>query len=482
MKQRKRLCAAAAWLLSVGLLTGCSRLTVDSVMNVIAPTETPMPGADLTFETPAAEVVEPLQITYQEMDGLLSPFWAESDGDLRIVSLTQLPLLAERGDPSPAEYSREKNEDESTTVVIRLQDGLRFSDGEPLTSRDLLFTYYVLVDSDYDGPFRVNTLPIRGLSAYWNGMDLDMYAKYIMIYDEIYNLGRYDEPLQEALEEARQAARDRGVREYNLVWDTDVQRAQAALDAYDVDRAEEIRQAIDQAWRADMQTLVDYTLRNYSNSIELRTSFTRDQVLGNTGLQVMYTMLDRGFGSLDENGAFTIGENTWDLQTEFPTTSDMFRIMYDTYSGDPQKYWSVEGYGRSDMLAAVENELIRRWAPEDPDWRGTVDRVEGLQLLDDRTLAVTLEYCDDNVLRILTDVYIAPLHYYGDAASFDPVNGPFGFTRGDLNAVRALSRASLGAGEFVYKETDIRIVYLDPNDFYWLGKTEIPQVILSRES
>ena len=482
MKYKKKLSPVLAGLLTLCLLTGCGKLTVESVMGVIAPTETPKPGEDLTFSTRVERTVEPLSVTYQEMDGLFCPFWAESDGDVKVVKLTQLSLRSETADPSPGEYTREKNEDGSTTVVILLKEGITFSDGKPLTARDLLFTYYVLVDSDYDGPTRVNTLPIRGLSAYWNGMDLDMYSKYITVYEQIYNNGSYDKDLKAAVETARQEARNRGIREDAIDSDTGVKAALKALDEYDSERAEEIRAAIDAAWHQDVQDLVDYTIRNYSNSIELRTRYTRDEVLDNYGLQVMYTMLDRGFGSMNEDGGFTAtNDMSWNLWDAFPTVDDLFDVIYQAYSGDPVKYWSIEGYGRGDMLAQVENDLVRRWAPEDEDWRGTVDRVSGLEMLDERTVAVTLEYCDDTVLRILTEVFIAPLHYYGNEAAFDPANDSFGVTRGDLNSVRALSRATLGAGQYVYRETDVRTVHLDPNETYWLGKPEYPEAILTKE-
>lgn len=482
MKKRKRLAAALATLLCVGLLSGCGGLTVESVMDVIAPTETPKPGEDLTFSNRVERTLEPLSVTYQEMDGLFSPFWAETDGDVKIVKMTQLSLRSETADPSPGEYSRELNEDGSTTVILRLKDGICFSDGIPLTARDLLFTYYVLIDSDYDGPARVNTLPIRGLAAYWNGMDLDMYSKYITLYEQIYNNGNYDKDLKAAVETAKQEARAQGIREDVLADQPGVRAAQKALDEYDTERAEEIRAAIDDAWHADVRNLVDYTIRNYSNSIELRTRYTRDEVLANYGLQVMYTMLDRGFGTMSEDGGFTAtNDKSWNLWDAYPTVDDLYDVMYEAYSGDPVKYWSIEGFGRGDMLSRVENELVLRWAPEDPDWRGTVDRVSGLEILDDRTLAVTLEYCDDTVLRILTEVFIAPLHYYGEETAFDPENNSFGITRGDLSSVRELSRASLGAGQFVYRETDVRTVYLDPNELYWLGMPEYTEAVVSKE-
>ncbi len=180
---KNKLRSLAVLLAALLLLSGCGRLTVESVMNVIAPTETPIPGADVTFQGDQVETVEPLRLTYSDMDGLFSPFWAETDGDRTVASLTQLSLLAVEGNPSPSEILVQTNEDGSSTVTIQLREGLTFSDETPITARDLLFTYYVLMDSDYDGPSQVKTLPVRGLSDYWNGMDVDMYSKYITIFD-----------------------------------------------------------------------------------------------------------------------------------------------------------------------------------------------------------------------------------------------------------------------------------------------------------
>ena len=52
---KKKICVLAAAAGMTLLLTGCGRLTVEGVMNVIAPTETPIPGADATF---VGEIVE----------------------------------------------------------------------------------------------------------------------------------------------------------------------------------------------------------------------------------------------------------------------------------------------------------------------------------------------------------------------------------------------------------------------------------------
>ena len=473
--------AAAALLIPILLsLTGCA-LTVDGVMSVIAPSETPVPGSDLVFSDQPEATPEPLQLTYEKMDGVFSPFFASADGDRKVAELTQLSLRAVEGNRAPAEITRTTGSDGLTSVTIRLQKGLLCADGTELTADDLLFTYYVLMAESYAGPYTVNQLPISGLSVYWNGMDSNMYGKYMMIYDEIYNGGKYDADLQKAVEDAKRAAAEKGVSEDNLESDADVAAAQKALDEYDTVRADEIRDAIDDAWRSDAQALVDYTIENYSGTISLRTPYSRDEVLANTGLQVAYTMLDRGFGKFDDAGGFTANSGaSWDLSTTYPTVEDLYTETYEAYNGDVAQYWSIEGIGRADMLAAVQNRLVRAWAPQDADWRGGVQTVSGVEKVDDSTVRISLTHCDDAILKSLTEVCIAPLHIYGDVTLFDPDNGSFGFTKGDLSAVRANNGKVVGAGEYAYRETDLRTVYLDANENYWLGVSAVPEVILTK--
>ena len=480
MKKSIRAAAAALLIPILLALTGCS-LTVDSVMSVIAPTETPVPGSDLVFSDQPEATPEPRQITYEKMDGVFSPFFAETDGDKAVSKMTQLSLRAVEGNRAPAEITRTTGSDGTASVTIRLQKGLRCADGAELTADDLLFTYYVLMDESYEGPYTINRLPIDGIALYWNGMDSDMYGKYMMIYDEIYNGGKYEADLEKAVEDARRAAVEKGVSEENADQDADVVKAQQALDEYDTVRADEIRDAIDNAWRNDAQALVDYTMENYSGTIALRTPYTREEVLANTGLQVAYTMLDRGFGKFTDGGGFaSTSGRTWDLTAEFPTAEDLYDEMFEAYDGDVAQYWSIEGIGRADMLAAVQNSLVREWAPLDDDWRGGVQSVSGVEKLDDLTIRISLTRCADTILQALTEIPVAPLQIYGDVSLFDPENDSFGFTKGDLSSVRANNGKAVGAGEYVYRETDISTVYLDANENYWLGVTEVPEVILTK--
>jgi peptide/nickel transport system substrate-binding protein len=151
------------------------------------------------------------------------------------------------------------------------------------------------------------------------------------------------------------------------------------------------------------------------------------------------------------------------------------------YDGDVRQYFSIEGYGRLDIMELVQNELVSAWAAEDKDWKGAVTSIAGIEKNGTHTVAITLEQCDDATLRTLCDVYVAPLHFYGDTALYDYASGSFGFTKGNLNALRENKRESLGAGEFIYRETLGKTVYLDVNAAYWLGAANVPEAILTIE-
>ena len=481
MKSILRFHRVVACLLALMLLAGCS-LTPESVLDVIAPTESPAPGADITFSETVEEVVEPLRLTYVEMDGTFSPFWAVKDGDRTVVSLTQLALISKDGSTAPSQIDVVSNDDGSTTVTISLREGITASDGTVLTADDLIFDYYVMLDASYDGPYKLNELPIRGLSAYWNGIDGDMYSKYVFLYDETYRGGKYEHELEAALERARSELEQQGIEESRWMNNQAYRDAYNALQDYDYDRAEEIRNAIETAWRQDAEDLVYYILDNYSSTLTLGTDYDMEDVRASVGLQVVYAMRERLFGAFDEDGGFTASSGYhWDLVTEFPTSDDFFDEMYAAYNGDAEQYWLIEGVGRPNMLEAVANDLVRRWASEDEDWRGWVESVSGIEKLDDNRVAVTLDYFDDAVLQTLTDIYLAPLSAYGDSQMFDIENNSFGFLKGDLRAVKANADIAVGAGEYVYVQTDIRTVYLDANENYWLGMSQIPSIILSKE-
>ncbi len=63
------------------------------------------------------------------------------------------------------------NDDGTVTYDFTMRDDIVFSDGEPMTADDVIFSMYVYCDPTYDGSTTFGSLPIVGLEAYKGGMD-----------------------------------------------------------------------------------------------------------------------------------------------------------------------------------------------------------------------------------------------------------------------------------------------------------------------
>ena len=123
------------------------------------------------------------------LDGLFNPFFSTSASDGTIVSMTQIGMLSsdtdEKGDAQVAfgpnyavvvldyessydinEKSENPDKQGVTTYTFVIKNGLKFSDGQPLTIEDVLFNMYVYLDPVYTGSSTMYSTDIQGLSQY----------------------------------------------------------------------------------------------------------------------------------------------------------------------------------------------------------------------------------------------------------------------------------------------------------------------------
>ena len=128
-----------------------------------------------------------------EFNAKFSPFFAETVSDTMVSDLVNVQLLqldrtgsiitkgieGEKKEYNGKEYTYhgisdldiKENSDGTVFYDFKLKDGLKFSDGEPFTIDDVIFTMYVLADPTYDGNVTFFTLPIQGMDEYRNGVD-----------------------------------------------------------------------------------------------------------------------------------------------------------------------------------------------------------------------------------------------------------------------------------------------------------------------
>ena len=119
----------------------------------------------------------PLLLSSQELDGVFNPFFSSSAPDSNIVGMTQIGMLGNDskgkvtyGDNEGVvvlDYEEIYDEDEDTTTYyLVLKNNVKFSNGTPLTIKDVLFNLYVYLDPVYTGSSTIYSTDIIGLKEY----------------------------------------------------------------------------------------------------------------------------------------------------------------------------------------------------------------------------------------------------------------------------------------------------------------------------
>lgn len=121
-----------------------------------------------------------LVIMSEALDGVFNPFFSTTGADSTIVSMTQISMLTygyENGevvvaygnDEAVAILDLATNYDsasDTTTYTFVLKNGIKFSDGQPLTMEDVLFNLYAYLDPVYTGSSTMYSTEIVGLQDY----------------------------------------------------------------------------------------------------------------------------------------------------------------------------------------------------------------------------------------------------------------------------------------------------------------------------
>lgn len=136
-------------------------------------------GNEDDLDPNSANARHALVLSTGDPDGVFNPFFSTSMVDSNMLSMTQIGMLSTdkkgkivcgQNEPTVVEdYSintaKENGEDISTYQFI-IKNNIRFSDGEPLTIKDVLFNLYVYLDPAYTGSSTIYSTNIVGLNEY----------------------------------------------------------------------------------------------------------------------------------------------------------------------------------------------------------------------------------------------------------------------------------------------------------------------------
>ena len=187
-----------AGVLALTMLVGCSQQAAPEPAKEeeTAEEETAAEETATEEETVAEETVErsndTLVVGYSPFNEKFSPFFASTAYDRDVADMTQVSLLSNdragaivfngiEGETvdyngtdytytGPANIEVVENEDGTVDYNITLRDDIVFSDGEPMTIDDVIFSYYVQADPTYDGSSTLYSVKIDGMDEYRSGM------------------------------------------------------------------------------------------------------------------------------------------------------------------------------------------------------------------------------------------------------------------------------------------------------------------------
>ena len=138
----------------------------------------------------------------------------------------------------------------------------------------------------------------------------------------------------------------------------------------------------------------------------------------------------------------------------------------------------------------IDDVIFSLYVPLDPSYDGTMTlyslpiaglqeyregdarSVSGIQRTSDMSLRIVLTELSATAIYDLATA-VVPLHYYGSEALYDYDNQMFGFTKGDLSAVRAVTTAPQGGGAYKFVSYTGGTVTLEANPLFWKGEPKI---------
>ena len=229
---KKTIALLLSLVMVMGMFAGCGASS--EAKTAVNPAADPAPAAE--------EDTTPLVVGYSPFNEKFSPFFSETAYDQDVWSMTALSLLnSDRQGAvimngidgevvnyngtdytyySAANCEIVENSDGTVDYNFTLRDDLKFSDGEPVTIDDVIFSMYVLTDPTYDGSSTLFAQPIEGLEAYRSGVEARgnvIFAAGDAGYEEndLYTAEQYDAFYKEAFESGKvmEIAEKYGVQE-----------------------------------------------------------------------------------------------------------------------------------------------------------------------------------------------------------------------------------------------------------------------------
>lgn len=415
----------------------------------------------------------PLVVAYSPFSEKFSPYFADTAYDRDVADMTQLYIMindrvgqivynAIEGETIPyngkdyvykgaadvkQEYDKEAD---ITTYTAKIRDDLKFSDGEPVTADDIIFTYYVLLDPAYVGSTTLNSINILGLQDYRTQTSSAVYDKYAAMADGMLAGGLGHE------------------------W--------SDKDGWTKEIQDSFTAKVTELWKNDVQGIINTVNSKYASYLPDTLGFTAEEIAAEDGLKVAGGMALWGFGEADPATKVltTASGKTFNLaEKQYPTLDDYFAEATAKYENSALKWDQAGETAQSGYSVAqsAKDAFIGEWGPKDTEMAGQgVPNIAGIRKLDQYSVEVKVKGFDATAIYKIFGVNITPMHYYGDKAQYDYEKNMFGHPFGDLSIAQAKSAVPMGAGAYKFVKYENRIVYFEANENYYLGAPKIKYI------
>ena len=396
----------------------------------------------------------PLVVATSALSQKFSPFFADTAYDQDVVGRTQISMMTtdrvggiiyngiegETVSYNGTDYTYygtgdlTVNYDETTDITTygyKMREDLKFSDGEPVTIDDVIFTYYVYLDPAYNGSTTLSSYDILGLQAYRTQIPEASVEEVSAIADAV------------------KAAYAANGAEYKVAEGDKF--TQETYDAY--------ASAVTEAWKADLQGIVDYVFTNYGEAYaEATVGKTVEEVGASDSLKILLAGSLWGFP----------------VEGEELTIDDLLASASAKYAGSYDAYLAAGESATGSTADAINGDLMAAAAKDaGVDTSAGVPNISGIKRLDDYSMEVQVKGFSAPAVYSILGLSITPMHYYGDPAQYDYANNKFGHPFGDLSIVQEKTAAPMGAGPYKFVKYENRVVYYEANEYYFLGAPKI---------
>ncbi len=312
-------------------------------------------------------------------------------------------------------------ENGTAEYTFTLRRDVVFSDGEPLTADDVIFTLYAMLDPS-------NT-------------DSSLFGANIVGADNY----RFDSAIAETL--------------------TDDEIAEALA-------SEEIIPLLKE------RLILPVLTEQYKNVCSL---YEDDSAAMGTNTYDIYT---EAYPYPDSLFVFLYSLDPEYTSPEGASADNIISDIADMYGGNyrllaSMTVGSVEAFDLPAKSTAIE--YITNSRAEEDEAPSHITSVSGITRLGDNKLSITVRGNGRELESALCDIVIAPLHYYGNESAYNYESDKFGFEKGKAGAVyEAHPGEPVGAGAYKFKEYADESILLEANEMYYNGTPLASEIKLIR--